>query len=84
MNLAALRGVAMRELSFKTGPHLSFDQHRMTAILPPPIAGLVRIVTEVERRLSVVEKREAVCQPTASAPSGSVNRFYSGRLTENK
>jgi len=39
-------------------PHLSFEQLKVTAIQLPPLAEQVRIVAEVERRLSVVEELE--------------------------
>ena len=40
-------------------PHLSFEKLKMTAIQLPPIAEQNRIVTDAERRLSVIEELEA-------------------------
>ncbi len=48
-------------MDFSAGrPHLSFEQLRMTSIPLPPLAEQMRIVAEVERRLSVVEELDAV------------------------
>jgi type I restriction enzyme, S subunit len=55
-------------------PHLSFEQVRMTAIPFPPLAEQIRIVAEVERRLSVVEELEATI---------STNLQRAGRLRQS-
>lgn len=55
-------------------PHLSFEQLRMTAIPIPPLAEQARILTEVERRMSVVEESESLV---------SANGRRAGRLRQS-
>lgn len=65
-------------------PHLSFDQLRMTAIALPPLAEQHRIVAEVERRLSFVEKLEAVVSDAerraAALRQSILKRAFEGKL----
>jgi|SRR5579864_1937407 len=41
-------------------PHLSFDQLRMTAVAVPPLQELPRIVSEAEKKLSVLDSMHSV------------------------
>jgi len=55
-------------------PHLGFDELRTTPICIPPLAEQLRIVAEVERRLSVIDELEALVE---------TNLARSGRLRQS-
>jgi type I restriction enzyme, S subunit len=65
-------------------PHLSFEQLRMTPIPLPPLAEQIRIVVELERRLSVIEELHSMVaadDQRAIGLRGSIlQKAFSGNL----
>jgi type I restriction enzyme S subunit len=65
-------------------PHLSFEQLAGTRIALPPLAEQIRIVSEVQRRLSIVDEIEAtldgVLIRAARLRQSVLKRAFEGRL----